>query len=266
MSKFKNEEEFLKHYDPKQYTTPDGYTCDTAVFTIVSEVVEQHKKTPPKRILKIMLIQRSETDADGNPNIEGGKWALPGGFVAPTEGAIDAAIRELEDETGVKNVHLKHFGVYDKPGRDKRGWIISNAYYAIVNEEQLSRRKPREGVRAVGLFDIDEALGLELAFDHKQIILDAIGLIKKDIIQTTVAKNFLPKEFTLSELRDVLLSVTKLPTIEEKSVFFKKTPTLPFIKLIIDKNGEPITTDKYSYRPARLYSFNEAERVASIYD
>lgn len=28
-----------------------------------------------------MLIKRSDYNAEGEPNIEGGKWALPGGFI-----------------------------------------------------------------------------------------------------------------------------------------------------------------------------------------
>lgn len=262
---YSTEEEYLSQYDPKKYRTPDGYTADVAVFTIVSEE-KTFEKAPPKRILKLMLIQRSEKDMEGNPNIEGGKWALPGGFVKPDETAYEAAKRELKSETGIDEVHLKHFGVYDNLGRDKRGWIISNAHYAIVREEVLERRKAGEDANEVRIFTIDEVVNLDLAFDHKRIITDALELIKREMVQTTVAKNFLPKQFTLSELRDVLLAVVSYPTIEEKSVFFKKTPALPFIKLVVDRQGNPKTTTKNSYRPARIYTFTDISPIASIYD
>lgn len=265
LSIHQSEEEFLKNYNPKKYVTPDGYTSDTAVFTIVSEDKE-FERTPPKRTLKIMLIQRSDKSIEGYPNIEGGKWALPGGFILPSESAYEGALRELESETGIKNDHLKHFGVYDKPDRDKRGWIISNAFYAIVREQLLENRKASDDARDVALFTLEEAFKLDLAFDHKQIITDALELIKKDMIQTTVAKNFLSRNFTLSELRDVLLTVVKYPSIEEKSVFFKKTPTLSFIKLVEDEDGNPITTSRHSFRPARLYQFIDVEKIASIYE
>ncbi|PEZ80685.1 hypothetical protein CN380_16450 [Bacillus sp. AFS017274] len=77
--------------------------------------------------LKLLLIKRATKDKEGSPNVEGDKWALPGGFV----NAYEAAKRELKEETGVAGFHVKHFGVYDRPGRDPTGWIISNAFYAI---------------------------------------------------------------------------------------------------------------------------------------
>ncbi|WP_249713642.1 NUDIX domain-containing protein, partial [Bacillus cereus] len=68
-------------------------------------------------------IKRAAKDADGNPNIEGGKWALPGGFVDADqkETAYIAAIRELKEETNVEGLHVQHFDVYDQIDRDPRG-------------------------------------------------------------------------------------------------------------------------------------------------
>ncbi|MGC4378856.1 NUDIX hydrolase [Fictibacillus sp. Mic-4] len=258
-------EEALKHYDSSKYVTPDGYTSDIAVFTIVTEPVKEEGKAPPKRTLKLMLIQRSELNSEGEPNIEGGKWALPGGFVQPNETAYEAAIRELSEETGIDQIHLKHYGVYDKPGRDPRGWIITNAHYAIVTEDFLGKRKAADDANDVNLFTLEEVFQLELAFDHREVIHDAIEMIKKDMVQTTIAKGFLPEEFTLSELRDVLLTVSDEPYIKEKSIFFRKTPTLPFIELAVDREGNPKTTRRNSYRPSKLYRFTDSEPIASIY-
>src|SRR3954447_14397037 len=120
------------------FTTPDGYTSDIAVFTITSEIIAEYK--PPLKTLKIMLIKRGEKDHEGNPNIEAGKWALPGGFVRPDETAVQAAERRLFEETGVDGLRIKHFGVYDSPNRDTRGWIISNAHYVIAKESALKSR------------------------------------------------------------------------------------------------------------------------------
>ena len=100
----------------------------------------------------------------GNPNIEGGKWALPGGFIQPNETAYEAAVRELEEETGVNGLKMKHFGVYDKMGRDKRGWIISNAHYAIVPEALLEKRRAADDASEVELFDMEEILKIRSCF------------------------------------------------------------------------------------------------------
>lgn len=265
MTKYRSQEEVLANYDSSNYITPDGYTSDIAIFTITSEKVEE--KAPPMMTLKIMLIKRAEKDHEGNPNIEGGKWALPGGFVDATkrETAYMAAKRELKEETNVDSLHIKHFGVYDDIDRDPRGWMISNAFYAIVPEVYIDQRQANDDAVEVELFDINEVFKLDLAFDHRKIISDALEFIEKDMIQTTVAKNFLPGEFTLSELQRVLLTVGDDPRISNDSVFFTKAPKLPFIEKVLDKDGKPKKTKRNSFRPSQLYSFNDFEIVESIY-
>ncbi|WP_258000325.1 NUDIX hydrolase [Bacillus sp. Marseille-P3661] len=250
-------------YDYIKYITPDGYTSDIAIFTILSEMVGPHK--PPRKTLKLMLIMRAEKDSKGEPNVEGGKWALPGGFIKPDETAYEAAVRELEEETGVTGVKIKHFGIYDKPGRDTRGWIISNAHYAIVPEHHLNKMQAGDDAAEVGLFDLKEIEKLSIAFDHKQIISEALWFIKKDMALTTLAKNFLPKEFVLSELQGVLLTVLDEEWLKRDAQFFRKGPTLPFIEKVTD-NGKLKKTKKWSKSSAQLYQFNDFEPIISIYN
>ncbi|QAY66530.1 NUDIX domain-containing protein [Paenibacillus protaetiae] len=260
--RYESEEEALKHYDPKQYRTPDGYTSDIAVFTIISDYVAPNK--PPLRTLKLMLIRRARFDKDGNANIQGGKWALPGGFIGPEEMAYDAASRELSEETGVEGIHIRHYGVYDRPGRDRRGWIISNAHYAIVPENYLEKRKAADDAEEVALFTMEEVERLDLAFDHRELIQDAYDTIKKHMLLTTVARNFLPPEFTLSELQSVLLTVTDSPKVAKYSTFRNRAERLPFIE-VVKEGGEPKTTSRNSKRPSILYRFKEGEPLESIY-
>lgn len=250
--------EALNQYDVKRYRTPDGYTSDIAVFTIISEKVDDYK--PPNMTLKIMLIKRSMHTSEGHINIEAGKWALPGGFVQENESGYEAATRELEEETGVKGIHIKHFGVYDKPGRDPRGWIISNGHYAIVPERALVRRKASDDASEVQLFTIEEALILNLAFDHFKMIKDAVKMITNDILQTTIAKKFLPYHFTYSELQAVLLTVSNDPALASEQSFARKIKTLPFIKPVIGQK-----TQRTSKAPAQLYEFVEMDIVKPIY-
>lgn len=251
-------EQALKHYDIKKYKTPDGYTSDIAVFTILPIKSEEFK--PPIMDLQIMLIKRSLLDSEGRPNIEAGKWALPGGFVNPQENAFQSARRELKEETGVDDIHLEHFGVYDNPGRDPRGWIISNAHYAIVPEHKLSNRQANDDASDVALFSVKDVLHLDLAFDHAKIIEDAIKVIQKKLLETTVAKEFLPEEFTYSELQAVLLTVTNDSAIALESAFARKIKTLPFIQEVPGKK-----TTRTSKRPTQLYRFVEVEINKSIY-
>ncbi|MBO1510164.1 NUDIX domain-containing protein [Metabacillus bambusae] len=251
--------EALEQYDHKQFRTPDGYTSDIAVFTILSTKIGEFK--PPHMTLMLMLIKRAQLNAEGHPNIEAGKWALPGGFVQPDESAFEAAKRELEEETSVNSIHIKHFGVYDKPGRDPRGWIISNAHYAIVPEHELSKRRANDDAADVKLFSVDEVLQLDLAFDHREIIEAAIAVIKHDLLQTPVAKSFLQDHFTYSELQAVLKTVTNDPAITSDQAFSRKIKTLPFIEEV---SGQK--TQRTSKTPTQLYRFaDEMNIVRPIY-
>lgn len=63
-----------------------------------------------------------------------GKWALPGGFLKPTERIVDGAIRELYEETKLlvpKDITRSHIigepHVFDYPGRSLRGRTITHA-------------------------------------------------------------------------------------------------------------------------------------------
>lgn len=260
---FVRPEEALKEYKVSQYKTPDGYTSDNVIFTIV-----QDEEAVYGRTLKVMLIKRSLKNSEGQPNIEGGKWALPGGFIDSKETAYEAAQRELEEETGVTNIHVKHFGVYDKEGRDPRGWIITNSHYAVVPEYLLSMRKAGDDAAEVELFTIEEVFALPLAFDHQKIIKDALTIIQLDMVQTTLAREFLPEEFTLSELRSVILSVAEDivdEVVKSEPFFWRKAPKLPFIELVCDKEGNPKTTQRNSKFKTKLYRFNDQKPVKSIY-
>ncbi len=242
----------------QKYRTPDGYTADIAVFTIVTEKREAFK--PPVMSLKIMLIKRSELTAEGTENIEAGKWALPGGFVKDSENGLEAAERELMEETGIQNIHMKHFGVFDQPGRDPRGWILSNAFYALVPEHLLKSRQANDDAADVALFSVADVLQSELAFDHQEIIKQALEMVTKVMLQTTAAKNFLPDEFTYSELQAVLSTVTEDSAILNEQSFARKIKTLPFIELADGK-----TTQRTSKKGTKLYRFIDMDIVNPIY-
>ena len=111
------EAEFLRQYQPGKYERP-SVTVDILVFS----------KTPSS--WKLLLVQRK-----GHPYL--GCWALPGGFANPNETLEEAAARELQEETHVQGLCFAPVGVYSDPGRDPRGWVISEAFAAVGEEETL---------------------------------------------------------------------------------------------------------------------------------
>ena len=110
---------------------------------------------------KVLLIQRGFDPFKGC-------WAFPGGFMEMNETTEQCAIRELEEETGLKLDNLKQIGAYSKVDRDPRGRTITVAYLAIV-DTPLEVKGLDDAAKAQW-FPID-ALP-PLAFDHEDIMRD----------------------------------------------------------------------------------------------
>jgi 8-oxo-dGTP diphosphatase len=117
---------------------------------------------------RVLLVQRA------NPPFAGG-WALPGGFVEQNEQTVDAAPRELAEETGlhVDVAELELLGVYDTPGRDPRGWTVSAVYIARVQTE--GGIAGADDARDARWFPVDDLPAL--AFDHDLVVADALARI-----------------------------------------------------------------------------------------
>ena len=84
----------------------------------------------------------------------------------------ECAIRELEEETGLRLDNMVQVGAYSKVDRDPRGRTITIAYLAIV-DEQLSVIAQDDAAMAEW-FLINNLP--TLAFDHKEIMADAISM------------------------------------------------------------------------------------------
>jgi 8-oxo-dGTP diphosphatase len=247
-------------YNASRYRTPDGAPADIVIFTITSEPQPRATKALPRRELQVLLIKRKGWPFEG-------MWALPGGFSRETESMEETARRELQEEAGIQDVHMEYLQVYSAPGRDPRGWILSHVYVALVQERYLQSRRAADDAAEVGLFPVDEVLeSMELAFDHKQMITDALERIQVQMQITTIAKEFLPMEFTLSELYQVIKTV--VPDFQEANFIRKMKSTQSrsgLLEEVLDASGEPKKSNQYSQRAAQLYRFTGITPKLSLY-
>jgi 8-oxo-dGTP diphosphatase len=151
--------------------------------------------------LHVLLVRRGVAPYKGS-------WAIPGGFKRPTETLAEAAKRELAQETGVDSASLlTQFGAYGDPGRDPRMNVVTVAYLAVLRE--VGGIVAGTDAAAAALIPVAEALNgkLKLAFDHAQIVRDAVERVRGDLDLTGIATAFVGPTFTLAELRAVYEAV-----------------------------------------------------------
>ena len=115
---------------------------------------------------RVLLIQR------GNEPFKG-CWAFPGGFMNMDETTEQCAVRELEEETGLRLSSVRQVGTYSKVDRDPRGRTITVAYLALV-DVPVPVQGHDDAARAQW-FPLS-ALP-PLAFDHAEIMQDVMRLI-----------------------------------------------------------------------------------------
>jgi len=220
---------------PYTYDYPHpAVTTDIVIFTIRQEE------------LKVLLIKRALPPFQG-------EWALPGGFVNLDESLEAGARRELEEETGVKDVYLEQLYTFGAPDRDPRERVITVAYYALIPSDKIELRaaSDAEGVSWFGLQELPA-----LAFDHAEILQAAHARLAAKLDYSTIAFQFMSKAFTLSELQQVYELILREPV--DKRNFRKRILGLS----LIEDTGETRKTG--AHRPAKLYRVVDPHRVDVI--
>lgn len=182
-----------------------------------------------------------------------GAWALPGGFVDEDEDLVDAARRELREETAVStgDVQLEQLRSYGEPGRDPRHRVVSVAWLAIMPQGP----DPLAGTDASGATWRPVGSVLQkggLAFDHDQILADGVERARAKLEYSGLATKFVDEEFTVAELRRVYEVVWGRP-LDPGNFHRKATRTEGFL----EPTGESVT--RGPGRPAALYRFGGAE-------
>lgn len=235
-----SEKEFLANYSQKDYERP-SVTADVAAFTVSTG--DRQASGDRGNKLRILLIKRGRHPFKG-------MWALPGGFLESSETVEECALREIQEETDVKPTALLPVGVFSKPGRDPRGWIISHAFATVLSGDAVKQTgmddaadaqwfsvsfdREEDGTYRLSLRYGDTVIGAvleeertafrrkefrivesnDIAFDHAAIISMAVTALRNEAADHEAVFDLLPEKFTLAGLRQVqetLISVSLLP-------------------------------------------------------
>ena len=141
-----------------------AYTYKYPRPAVTADCIVITRDTEPK----VLLIERGDYPFKGC-------WAFPGGFMNMDETTEQCAIRELEEETGLKVSEVHQIGAYSKVDRDPRGRTVTVAYHAIVDAPMTV--KGQDDAAKAQWFPLSSLP--ELAFDHEEIMHDAIKKYKE---------------------------------------------------------------------------------------
>lgn len=192
--------------------------------------------------LKVLLIQRAKDPFKHY-------WALPGGFVLAEETLKDAALRELEEETGVKDVFVEQLFTFGDPDRDPRGRVISVAYYALVNLGEYELAASSDASRAEW-FEINSLP--KLAFDHRKIFETALDRLRAKVRYQPIGFELLPERFTLTQLQQLYETILGMEDSLNKRNFRKRILDMGILQEVGIQEG-------VAHRPAKLYSFDKGK-------
>jgi 8-oxo-dGTP diphosphatase len=203
LQKAKKESELLKAqgtvYDSKLYTSVNGF-CPTADIVLMSIKDDE---------LAVLMIKRKEYPYKG-------QWALPGGYAQADEDAtiLDSAKRELEEETGLKNIYLEELCSFTQKGRDPRELIansnvriITIAHIALIDHKKVNA-VAQSDAEDVSWKTLSELKKMDLAFDHELIIQKAVDRVRGKLNYSNVGFELVDKKsFTIPELQSIFEKV-----------------------------------------------------------
>lgn len=163
-------------------------------------------------------------------------WALPGGFIKQEESIDHAALRILEERTGIRDIYLEQFRVFGEPKRvnnivfdelnrvkeemiakgifdmQSLNWLskrfVSIGYYALVDINKVTPQKT----------DLDSSIEWyniknlpELIMDHTEMVTYALETLRKNLDEKLIGFNLLPETFTMKEVQELYEAVYDKP-------------------------------------------------------
>jgi 8-oxo-dGTP diphosphatase len=229
---------------PYTYEYPHpAVAVDIALFTVAGELQSLR--------LQILLIARKEKPFRG-------LWGLPGGFVRIKEDLHEAAIRELAQDTGVRDVYLEQVAAVGTPDRDSRERVITIVYVGLVAGDKHPAH-PAGSATEVRWFDVDELP--TLAFDHGKLLELALEHLRRRVAEAPICFELLPAEFTLSELQALMEAI--LGRSLDRRNFRRKVAELGLVQPVKGslRIGQHRPAQLFRFVPRAFSQFQERERA-----
>jgi len=207
--------------------------------------------------LNVLLIHR-EHDRNGKKSHI---VKLPGNLIIRGEPLHSSAIRTLTELTGLKNIFLKQFGVFDDPHRlepeEDLQWltdttsmqierVVTIAYYSLINPDHTEKHSPAL-LNEAKWVPVDKVP--ELIFDHNQIINEGLLALQKEFLTEPLCFKLLPVKFTLNHLQKIYEFILGF-SLDNRN-FRKRINRMNYIVPLHERQTG------VSHKPAQLYSFDE---------
>lgn len=202
---------------PKTWRDSNGKTLEdyprpsVAVDTAVLTVTGGSDSAPPELCV---VLTTGDDSQDKTP------WALPGTFLHAGEQLADAVLRSLRDKAGIERLSPAQLQVFDDPGRDLRGWVLSVGHMDVVPERTLAPAlaSPKR-VKLVPVANVIDG-ATPLPFDHDVIVREAVEQLRGEYAAAADARRLLPSPFTLRQLEDLHRAID--PETEAKDTFRRR--------------------------------------------
>lgn len=207
--------------------------------------------------LKVLLIERTIEEQNFSDK------KLPGSIIFEEEDIDEAAVRILNELTGLKNIYLSQFHSFGNPNRTKnlrdRNWlerltkmkigrIVTVGYVALI---KISRKIIFESENTTAnWYDVDSLKSFRLAFDHNEIANAALEHIRHKVkLEPSMLFELLPQKFTMTQLRN--LYDTLMGTTSDVRNFKKKVMQIEGLEQLNEVQKD------VPYRAPRLYRFDK---------
>lgn len=203
--------------------------------------------TVEKGDVKLLLIK--------NKNQLENNYTLVGGALYSNENLTEGMSREIFEKVKIKNVRLYQSGIYSDVNRSNVKRMIAISYIGVVDSTKINL--VNEKLKDTNAKWVSVTQLPKLAYDHKEILKDAILSLRERILTTSLIQDLFPEGFTIPELQNVF-----------ELIFNKKFDRRNFRKKILSLDLILDTKETVKYKgnkPAKLYKFKIMVRKQSLF-